>query len=267
MSGPLDRIKKLLATMFSSKNNNSEALDEGIRSISNFSGAADLVNSVVIEANHYKVKGVSTDTFLLDRCGINLNNEDIGAITGADAGGVLKTADSVVPEYSDERKWLPSDTTSDIGSNLIIKWPANVIASMNAKRDSGAPGDAYTPEERIVSGLYSWWIAEGLKLVEESTGANLAITGKTWTLNIIFENTTKHTTRIATDTYNKNIKLYIDIGTFNDILIDKNGYNSNYRLYYFDRLVSHELTHATLTACLKNNIEDRPYGFLKVWQN
>ena len=39
------------------------------------------------------------EKFLLEKCGIDLSNTDVGAITGLDAGGSkVKTAESIVPE-------------------------------------------------------------------------------------------------------------------------------------------------------------------------
>ena len=261
MSAQLDRIKKLLLTMYNSKSKGNDALSEGIRSISNFSGIDDLIRSVVIEASHYQALGRSADDFLIERCGINLYNDDVGAITGADAGGVLKTADSVVPEYSDERKWLSSDTTSDISSNLIIKWPADVIASMNAKRDSGAPGKAYTGVEIVVSGLYSWWIDESLKLVEESTCGSFAATEKTWTMTVNLTRNKSYLGQISWPSGNS-FMLNLNMDYAGKANLDKSGYMKGYAKS-LDRTVAHEMAHGVLAACLKDKYWNAPKWFIE----
>lgn len=273
MSVQQDRIKMLMATMYYSSSNDNEALNEGIRSISNFSGIDDLARSIAIEINYYKVRGLSVDAFLMERCGINLHNDDVGAITGADAGGVLKTADSVVPENSSVRYYPPSDRTTINGvGNLIVKWPSNIVQSLNRKIQSGVPMSQYTAEERIIYGLCSWWISESVKLVEESTGGNFSATGTTWTLSVNFVTgarylgqtsaswRTTRSTKGETVYTDASIGLNLNMDYCKGILTDANG-SMRGQGKTLDRTVAHEMTHAVLMTCLKSKHNKAPIWF------
>ncbi|MBQ9480088.1 MAG: hypothetical protein IJU71_11120, partial [Selenomonadaceae bacterium] len=71
------------------------ALNEAVRACSNFNGIDDLINQFVADCR----SAASGDAFLRDYCGIDLSNNDTGAISGYDAGGsTVKTAESIVPE-------------------------------------------------------------------------------------------------------------------------------------------------------------------------
>ncbi len=291
MSAQLDRIRKLLSTMYFSNSENDGALDEGIRQVSNFSGIDDLTRTIAIEANFYKLHGKSADTFLRERCGINLTNEDTGAITGQDAGGTLKTASSVVPErLTDLRYPLPDrsewrvrtvDGTGNI-SNLRVIYNSNLVQSLYDKiQDNGnrIPSNL-TANERIALGLQSWWIGEGLNAVEEAFGAGLSATGKTWTMyvNICSSSTMGSGTLAsmttfwgrgtdATDnrTYDANsLVLRINIDKYAQIVspnVNPDGYAPPQGNFYLDRVLAHEFTHAVLDALLTTKHDLSPVWF------
>ncbi len=291
MSVQLDRTRKLLETMYFSKSENAGALDEGIRQVSNFSGIDDLTRAVAIEANFYKIHGKSADTFLRERCGIDLTNEDTGAITGLDAGGTLKTAHTVVPErlssirypLPDRSEWRVRnvDDTGTI-SNLKVIYNSNLVQSLYDQiqnNNNVIPSDL-TANERIALGLQSWWIGESLNLVEETFGAGLSATGRDWTMyvNINSSDTMGDGNLASTATYwnrTKNdidnniydggsIVLRINIDQYGQIVSpDKNedGYSETAGNFYLDRVMAHEMTHAVLDAILTTKHDASPVWF------
>ncbi|MBQ7477428.1 MAG: hypothetical protein IJT01_00805 [Selenomonadaceae bacterium] len=292
MSVQLDRIRTLLSTMYFSNSENTGALDEGIRRISNFSGIDDLTRTIAIEANFYKLQGKSSDTFLRERCGIDLTNADTGAITGQDAGGTLKTASSVVPEtltnyyYPNpgNSNWWAVRSVDGSGtvSNLKVVYHSGLVQSLYTKiqnNNNSIPSNL-TANERILLGLSSWWIGEGLKVVEDAFGAGLAATGKTWTLYVNINSSSdmgagtlantntfwkKGTDGIDHQTYAANsIVLRINIDRYAQIVsptVNANGYSASEGNFYLDRVMAHEFTHAILSALLTTKHDSSPVWF------
>ena len=72
----------------------------------------------------YMNKGGTAAGFLAEKCGININNQDTGSITGSDAGGRAdKTNSSVLPQASAPVNWsLPSSKMTVI-KGLHVYWP------------------------------------------------------------------------------------------------------------------------------------------------
>ena len=292
MSVQLDRIRTLLSTMYYSNSENAGALDEGIRRISNFSGIDDLTRTIAIEANFYKIHGKSADTFLWERCGIDLTNADVGAITGQDAGGTLKTDSSVVPEtltylyYPNPGSFQTWSVRNVDGSgtisNLNVAYPPNAVESLYTKIQNNNNVVPYylDANERIVLGLSSWWIGESLKVVEDSFGMSLADTGKTWTIYVntnngydIGNNTLANTTVYWSEGvdnlnhYNypaNSIVLRINIDKYGQIVspdVNPDGYSPTEGKFYLDRVMAHELTHAVLNAILITKHSSSPVWF------
>ena len=105
-----DVLKSFVASLDKTNLSGTAAVDEAIRSCSRFTSYIDLMNHFLNDRNN----SASGDDFLKRYCGINLDNADTGAITGADAGGsVVKTAESVVPELTgDVSSYPPSNSFS-----------------------------------------------------------------------------------------------------------------------------------------------------------
>ncbi len=115
-----------------------------------------------------------TNDFLLDKCGINLYNEDTGAITGADAGGsVTKTAESIVPEEGNlEDNYLnnPFDTLNVNGLTISLSKfdsDGNGYGIPYNELDSDA-------EKFIWHAMHQWWASGALNLISESYGDNFS---------------------------------------------------------------------------------------------
>ena len=135
-----DGIKKFMEVM-----DRGGTLNEAVHSGSGgIWGSTDtFVNSFVGELDSYVGKGVENGTyadtteaataFLKEKCGIDLENDDTGSITGSDAGGKLtKTGSSVVHEIGSPVNWrMPSSNSTMIGG-IEVRWPAGMsVANEN----------------------------------------------------------------------------------------------------------------------------------------
>ena len=142
-------MKTFFGTLKNSTLTGREALDEAIRACSNFTSYENLLENFLADA--YSVNG-DKSKFIKEYCGINIFNSDVGAITGSDAGGsTTKTIDSIVPESGDAS--YPDSTTFTI-CGMTFEVPEKTSLS--------------SAEQIVVQGLYSWWLEESIKLVEES---------------------------------------------------------------------------------------------------
>ncbi len=106
--------------------------------------------------------------FLKNYCGIDLDNEDTGAITGSDVSGNLtdlKTIKTIVPENG--------NSNSPIGTSFT-KHGLTVIFDKIEDNDP-----LKQQKQVIIDGLYSWWIEEGLNLIERSYGISFKESGTT----------------------------------------------------------------------------------------
>ncbi len=88
-------IQRFMASLDKTNKKGEYALDEAVRACSTFNSFQELKTAILNDCRNAD----SGDDFLKTYCGINLDNEDTGAITGSDAGGsTVKTKNSIVPE-------------------------------------------------------------------------------------------------------------------------------------------------------------------------
>lgn len=237
-------IKNFMSSLDNTTLSGTEALDEATRASSSFNSWQEVINSMVSDCAEYNGDGTG---FLQDKCGINLYNEDIGAITGYDAGtDTVKTAESIVPETG---PWTSPNGSSSTISSLTVNWP-----------DSRSLTQA---QKTIVNGLNTWWIGNALSLIKDSyglsfEGSNASV--KEITVNFVNDNSTtlayvsagyRQSGFIGTyKTYS--LSLNINMNYFNDISsTDSNGVSSK-SSFYLDRVIAHELTHAVVMATVDN---------------
>ena len=94
-----------------------QMLDEAIRTCSGYDGIEDAISKFISACTN--ATGDTVNAKLLEVCGIDLDNDDTGAITGYDAGGsAVKTSQSVVQEKAN--KYTASTSTAQnitTGSN------------------------------------------------------------------------------------------------------------------------------------------------------
>ena len=89
-------IKKFMASLDTTTLSGKAALDEAIKAATNyFNNIETAIKQMVADSKNAK----NSNDFLKKYCGIILDNDDTGAITGKDAGGSkTKTDSSIVPE-------------------------------------------------------------------------------------------------------------------------------------------------------------------------
>ena len=224
------------------------ALDTAVAFASNnvFSSWDGLIDSFVNEVKNFGATTIQqTEEFLAAYCGIDLANDDTGAITGADAGGdTIKTAISIVPEEGTMADAIaPTEETTTI-NGLTLVWPSEAL---NEK------------EQVVANAINTWWIKEGLNLVEESYGLSFNETGTTVS-EMKVEFYTEEASSTLAAVYNSSytngehageataLWLKINMAKFEDMdLTDVNGYAGE-TSGYLDRTIAHELTHAVMAA-------------------
>ena len=182
----------------------------------------------------------NSDTFLKDCCGIDLSNDDTGAITGSDAGGTeTKTATSIVPESGSLNKSFKKDnfTTS---SGLKVKLSSNFE-------------DLSDTEKNIWRGLKTWWMESALNLIKESYGENFGFgpNSSATVTEIEVEFSTDTRVLAAVDTLGMStttrLRLRINKDYFQSADPDSKATIKD-KEYYLDRTLAHEMTHAVMAA-------------------
>lgn len=227
-------IKNFMSSLDQTTLNGTAALDQAVASVSNFKSWSELINNMTSDCAAYDGDG---DSFLKEKCGIILNNSDTGAITGSDAGGsVTKTADSIVPESGE---WTYPNSSSFTINGLTVN--INDFDSLDQS------------EQWIVGALYTWWIKEGLALIDSSFGMNFNESGTSVkTLDIYFYNAADG--KMAISYYgagqkSTELQLRINMHYYENIdMTNPNGVGSSAALNTLDRTVAHELVHAVMGA-------------------
>ncbi|MBR0288996.1 MAG: LamG domain-containing protein, partial [Selenomonadaceae bacterium] len=194
--------------------------------------------------------------FLENYCDIVLDNDDTGAITGSDAGGVItKTAASVVPEVTAPENWVVPEAGSTVTINgLNVVFPSN-----------GSSGNGFTAaEEHIMAGLNSVWIKQSLDLIEESFGLSFNDEeAGTKTITVTFKYDSNYSATAAVSySYQLNtnkfrdLNLIINMAYYAEIdTTSEDGllvpYSSRYYTAgYLDRVIAHEMTHAIMASAI-----------------
>ena len=154
-------IKNFMTALDKSTSTNATTLlDNAVKTASNgkFTTIQKAIDAMVKDCQY----SASGDEFLRNYCGIILNNEDTGAISGADAGGRLKTAKSVITESGTKSSLDRSKYDSyyvwydDKNSGLIIGY--------------ADAGTVTKDKQHIMDCAYTWWASEAVKLIDESYG-------------------------------------------------------------------------------------------------
>ncbi len=245
----LDVIKKFMKYLDDStaiRESLETELDQAVSYASNgfYKTWSGLVDSFINDIRSFgATTTVQAKDFLLTYCGINLDNEDTGSITGADAGGAaVKTAESIVPEKGtiDDLYYPASESTTING--LTFHWPQTQDPAQIA----------------VIKGINTWWAQEGLKLVEESFGLSFTEEGTAVrSIDVEFENSGSVELAKVTGRYyplsgvTSELTLTVNMRYFDEkVATDVNGI-SNESSLYLDRVLAHELTHAVMAANIK----------------
>lgn len=235
MASALSTIKKFMKVLDKTSKSGTSALNEAVKSVSNFSSWSELVSTMVKDCANFNGNGTA---FLKNMCGINLSNSDTGAITGSDAGGgSTKTATSIVPESGSWK--YPSKTSFKI-QGLTVTVPKK------STLDSS--------EKYIVGGLYTWWINNSLSLIKNSFGLNFKTSGVTVKkIDVSFYNADNGkfaSVNCGSGRKTESLQLKINMHYFEGIekKNNPNGVGTSSTLTYLDRTIAHELTHAVMAA-------------------
>lgn len=127
------------------------ALNEAIKASSNFKNFNAVRRQFLEDIKAAK----NWHTFLVEKCGIVLDNADTGAISGSDAGGSkTKTATDILPSTGEAQ--YPEGSSFIIDGLTIFGIPDKKFLTAD--------------QQYIVQGLYSWWLPDALELIKESYG-------------------------------------------------------------------------------------------------
>ena len=118
----------------------------------------------------------------------------------------------------------------------------------------------HTSEGLVLRGLNSWWIEQGLDLIDECYGLNFAKAAGTKEIDVVLDNATAAggalayvttTTGGPAGTASK-LSLTVNMQNFTNITAeDTNGGGTPNQ--YLDRVIAHELTHAAQASCMDMN--------------
>ena len=230
-------IKNLVMAWTKTKLMGIPKLDESIQLCSHFKSIQDVIDHMVADC---RAAG-DADTFLKKYCGIILNNNDIGAITGWDAGGLrVKTPKNTIP------KKTPLEHLDDYTQASFVR--NNVTINISST------GDSLTADgKKVFDGLYSWWAEGVLNLIEESYGVKFR-TGNE--INIAL---TPSASYWAHTSGNKDVTISLRHTRF------KNA--EDYQGNGVDKTIAHEFTHiaqalfmGSLPQFLKEGLADLTCG-------
>ena len=246
-------------------------LDTAIKKCSGFSSAQAVINQMLADCESYNAADSKNgwENFLLEKCGINLDNRDTGAITGSDAGGsTAKTTESIVPEGS-------TSVNSFTGSSFVVKDLGLTIQLASFE-------DKFNPQEITYDDLtddtqrYIWralqthWASGALNLIAQSYGNNFGFTSSSSaTVKKIYfgffndENGDLATTpHVREDGVAYRIGIRVNMSYYSSLANggNVNGKTTNYGndgTDYLDRALAHEFTHAVMAANV-NSAGDLP---------
>ena len=184
----------------------------------------------------------SADEFLKNYCGIDLSNDDTGAITGKDAGGSTEKTDaSIIPE-SGSLKNFTGNTFTTNGLTVTLQKSYSSLTNV---------------QKYMWQALYTWWLPGAFDLISASYGKNFS-----------FDSNSSATVKnMSVNFYSKNdgclayIQVYSVSGKADELSLninmcyyngidtsDPNGSTSASGAGYLDRTLAHELTHAVMSA-------------------
>ena len=224
-------IKAFMASLDTTTLSGEAALDEAIKACSTFKSFKELRAALIRDCKNAK----SGDDFLKTYCGIDFDTEDIGAITGSDAGNTeSKNAADMILESSSLKNFKKNSFKVN---GLTVKLGDNKNFS-----------DLNAWQKFIWQGLYTWWVKGALDLIAESYGDNFSFTDKSSAtvkeVYICFSDeigASAYTNASYSSGLTK--ELYITFRHIPNIENDVDWANRE-----FDRLVAHEFTHAVMYA-------------------
>ena len=239
-------IKTFMHSLDETTLKGSAALNEAIKASSNFKSFKAVRTQFLNDLQAAK----NWQTFLVEKCGIVLDNADTGAISGYDAGGSeIKTTTDILPSKG---KLQPYPTTSSVTVRGMTLYGI-------------PPKDTLTEDQQyIVRGLISWWINDALKLIEESYGMTFTedgTTGSRLKIQFIDDEETNGLAYVASDSDDDKISvahtLCVNMAKFKNMSTSDHHGTSEETHYNLDNTLVHELVHGVMASNI-NYFEDLP---------
>ena len=197
--------------------NSTNRMNEAIKACSDFDSMQDAIDHMVADC---RAAG-SAEAFLKKYCGIILENDDVGAITGWDAGGLAaKTDANIIPETADVAT-LDSLTNATYTRNgLTIVYPQN---ENNLSAD----------QKKILQNAYRWWIEEATDLIKDSYG--FEFDGDVVSLSAVNNSSVSYWGA----TYGNSLSNAVSLNLYYTYFDDEDDLDAD----GVDRCLAHELTH------------------------
>ncbi|MBR4151379.1 MAG: calcium-binding protein [Selenomonadaceae bacterium] len=245
--------QEVIKTFMESLNNTTlqgeAALDEAIKasSKSKFKSFKELKTQFLADLKAAK----NYQTFLVKKCGIILDNDDTGAISGSDAGGSkVKTANDIFSEIGEAQ--YPEGTSFTVDGLTIYGIP---------------PKEELTADQQyVVQGLYSWWIRDSLALIKESYGFTFTEENTTGArMKLIFDDDKNDKTLASVSPAKEDEKTFesailcVNMAHFKNMSSDdRHGATIVEGIEVFlDRTLIHELVHGVMASNI-NYLGDLP---------
>ena len=244
-------IQKFMAALDETDLKGEAAVNYAVKKCSDFTSTDAVIKKILADCQKY-----GWENFLLEKCGINLDNRDTGAITGADAGGAtVKTPESIVLENGKLDTTFKENSFKADGGNLTVK-----LGKLNDSSVVSRDFDDLSEHEKYLwRSIHSYWLEGGLDLIAKSYGKNFSFNKNSSaivkTLYIVFDDEGEGDTAWTmggrpdwngTDTSDLiilvNLHYYGDATGTDGVPHDKKDKD------YLDRALAHELTHAVMRA-------------------
>ena len=252
-------IKRFMKSLDDTSQQGIAAVDEAVRTASagRFYNMRSVWEAFVQDAGGLlgtKADKKQIDNFLKKYCGIDLHNDDTGAISGFDAGGskTAKTAESVIPDTMSDNTYFDSNYTAQ-GIKFVIDNPE----WLNDR------------QKRMCRCIQRWWIKESLSVIKESYGLSLDEKGATvkeihinftkpaaisqgqWERTLAWTGGNSKTLTISINMDKQELYTrYNGVPNYNGIMAHMD--NTENHEEYFDRTLTHELVHAVMDSTIKN---------------
>ena len=245
-------IKKFMYALDTTTSLSTSAVNQAIDYATNgtFKTMAEAAEKMLEE----QAKAKNSDDFLENYCGIIIDNEDTGAISGSDAGGSqVKTAQSIVPEKNSATVFDEDEFTV---SGLTVKLEKTY-------------NDLSDYEKYVWNNLHEHWIKSSLDLIAETYGDNFSFNSN----STVHEITITFSEKLGADPFltsptfsdgdifrETTIGLSLDINLayykfesvdYSDLNGKPNGMGIFYGVDYLDRNIAHEFTHSIMQANIK----------------
>lgn len=152
-----------------------EILDVGVAACSSFENTEAVTNKLLRKLDEYKSAGKRPSVFLLETCGIDLENEDTGSIFGSDCGGSTSyNEETIVQEDTSKTPTYPTNTltlrdssfpdgsyvmnyTSTVGANILVP-PASELSDSR---------------QNVIKFITTWYIDAALNMIYQAYGLRL----------------------------------------------------------------------------------------------